>query len=153
MFGIDHAVTSIYVGAFHYRQKVTLHALTRNFRASASRLASCHLVYLVEKHDAGILRFLDRGPRYLVHIDEILLFLTDQIASCFSNLHLATDRLRREHVAEHIFKIYAHFFHSLPGYKIYRRVGAFLGIELDKSVVKAAPAKLVAQLFASAARR
>src|SRR5215467_12209576 len=113
MIGTDHAVSCIDGCALNDGQDVALNALARHIRA-APGLAPGDLVYLVEEDNSIVFDAFDGGPGNLVHIDELLLFLLDQVLHCLVDPHFSLlGAPGPEHVGEHFAEINVHLLYSL----------------------------------------
>src|SRR5256885_1729583 len=151
VIGADHAVACVDGGAFDNGQNVALHAFARDIRAMAG-FASGHLIDLIDKDDAHLLGALHGHAGDLVHVQQLVFFLLNQVFESVGDAHFAFFLLLAEHAGKHVLDIDVHLLDALIGDNFERWHGAFADFEVDHALVEFAFAKLEAQLFARTLR-
>src|SRR5438045_7456265 len=77
--------------ALDNRQDIALHALAADI-GSVTRFPPRDLVNLIQENDAAALHSFECNARHLIHIDQLLLFLLQQIFEAFRHAHFALAR-------------------------------------------------------------
>ncbi len=150
--GANHAVACVDGRAFDDRKNVSLNALARNIRPVA-RFAPGDFINFIDKDDAHLLGTLDGNARDLVHIQQLVFFLLDQVFESIGHGHLALFFLlakQPREVGEHVLHIDVHVLDALVGNDLERRHRAFSNLEVDHPLIELAFAKLDAQFFSRA---
>src|SRR5262249_11285600 len=127
---------------------VALNAFAADVR-TMSALASGDFVYFVEKDDAAAFDSLDGNARDLVHVDQLLFFLLNQVIQRLAHAHLAFPGAAAEQTRENILEIDVHFFEALRCGD-FERGAAFFDVDFYRAVVELAATEALTELFSSA---
>ena len=143
---LDHPVLRVDGRAFHQRQQIALHALTRHLAATVFTAAG-DLVDLVEEHDAVLLDVGDGLVLELLFVQQLGRLFVDQQLERLGHLHLATMLLALAQPSEHRADLLGHVFHARRAHDVHAG-GAGRHFELDLLVVELAFTQLLAKRLA-----
>ncbi len=148
VIGPDHPVSRVDRRALDDREDVALHALARDVGPLA-RLATGDLVDLVEKDDSVRLGPLDRDARDLVHVDQLVLLLLDEVLEGLLDRKAAHSRLAAEQVREDVLQVDVHLLDALrrEDLEVARRA-SLCHLDLDDARVEPPLAELLTELLA-----
>ena len=107
-----HPVTRVDGRPFDNRQNVALHTLPRNIRTMPA-FTPRNLVNLIQENDSRILHPVNRDSRYLVHVNQPLLFFLNQIFERLVHLHLPLFGALPEDIRQHVLDVDIHLLHTL----------------------------------------
>src|SRR6202041_1175374 len=102
-----------------------------------------NLVDFVQENYSRVFHAIDGGARYLLHVDQALLFFLNQIFEGFVDLHLPLLGALAEDVGEHVFQVNVHLFDALVGDDFEGREIALAGFDFHCAVVEFAFAQLL----------
>ena len=111
-------------------------------------LAAGNLIDLVQEDDSTVLDAFNSQPRYLIHIDKLLLFFLNQVIDCLRNLHFSLLGSLAEKSREDIFDVDIHFFDALIGDDLEGWKVSFLHFNLDDPFVQLVIPQLLPEFLA-----
>src|SRR5262249_41190786 len=133
---LDEPVLRVDRRALDDRKQVALDALARDVGAATARLAAGDLVDLVEEHDPGGLRPLDRLARDLAGVDQAALFLGLEDLPRLADRRLATLLLAAEEAGEHLLDVDVHLLDALVRHDLEGGERLVGDLHLDETVLE-----------------
>ena len=129
--------------ALHDWQDITLHALPGNIVA-AGVAADCHLVNLIQEHDAAVFSQLHGSLLHFLHVHQLhSFFLLEQLPGLLHG-DLALLAALRHHAADHVLQVVPHAFQAGACKHAYHGLAAVLDVNLDNLVLVLAGLQLLA---------
>src|ERR1700730_10934587 len=151
MIGAHHAVTGVYRGAFDNGQDVALHALAGDVGAMAA-FAPGDLVDFINEDDAHLLGALGGDARHVIHVDELIFFILNQVIEGLGRGHLSFLLLLAEKAGKHVLDVDVHLLDALVRDDLERGHGALAHLDFDHALVEFAFPQLDTELVAGAVR-
>ena len=106
------------------------------------------LVDLVDEDDAALLDALDGDARHAVHVDQLALFFLHEELERLGHLHAALARAPLDDARQHVLDVDVDLLDRRAGDDLERRKRALAHLELDRSLIEPAVAKLLAEFLA-----
>src|SRR4029453_12177581 len=130
------------------RPDVALHAPPAGARPLRASLASRDLVDLVDEDDSALFDALDRDSPDAVHVDELALFLLDEIVERLGHLHAPLPRPTLNDAGEHVLDVDVDLFNRRSRDELERRKSALAHLEIDRSQIEPPVPELLAEFLA-----
>src|ERR1700674_1252167 len=149
MIGPYHAIGSVYRGAFDDGQDVALYAFTGDVGAMAA-FAPGDLVDFINEDDAHLLGALGGDARHVIHVDELIFFILNQVIEGLGDSHFSFFLLLAEKAGEHVLDVDVHLLDALVRDDLERGNGALAHLDFDHALIEFAFPKLGTELVAGA---